>query len=59
MNSAFVSDLFHVNETKEVYLTCFRMKHYKRVVEEQDVIHEILYHSGLDTENKLRNHLNS
>lgn len=39
-----------VDVTEEVYLTYYRMNRYERFVEEQDVIHEILYYNGFDTE---------
>lgn len=39
-----------IDVTEEVYLTYYRMKRYERFVEEQDVIHEVLYYSGFDTE---------
>lgn len=39
-----------INVTEEVYLTYYRMNRYERFVEAQDVIHEILYYSGFDTE---------
>ena len=39
-----------IDVTVEVYLAYYRMKRYERFVEEQDVIHEILYYSGFDTE---------
>lgn len=39
-----------INVTEEVYLTYYRMNRYERFVEEQDVMHKILYYSGLDTE---------
>ena len=39
-----------IDVTEDVYLAYYRMKRYERFVEEQDVIHEILYYSGFDTE---------
>ena len=39
-----------IDVTEEVYLTYYRMNRYERFVEEQDVIHEVLYYSGFDTE---------
>ena len=42
-----------INVTEEVYLTYYRMNRYERFVEEQDVMHKILYYSGLDTEDML------